>query len=107
MTRLPNAVVGDAQTSTFAWDLLEDLVDVGNRMAGQTGERHGAERVVEAYEEAGLADPHLEEFEIPGWWRGDSSLSVSGTVERRWDGSHAVVALPGGPDAGPTPRSWH
>nr|WP_241432074.1 hypothetical protein [Natrialba magadii] len=44
MTKLPNEVVGDAYTSTFHRDVLEDLVDIGNRMAGQQGERDGAER---------------------------------------------------------------
>lgn len=101
MTELPDRVVGDARTSGFAWDLLTDLTDIGNRMAGQAGERRGAERVVEAYEAAGLRNAGLEEFEIPGWWRGDSSLAVAGPgpdpVERTHEGSHAVIALPGTP----------
>ncbi|WP_058366339.1 M28 family peptidase [Haloparvum sedimenti] len=101
MTELPDRVVGDARTSDFGWDLLTDLADIGNRMAGQAGERRGAERVVEAYEAAGLRNAGLEEFEIPGWWRGDSSLAVTGTgpdpVERTHEGSHAVIALPGTP----------
>ncbi|GAB3412816.1 M28 family metallopeptidase [Haloparvum alkalitolerans] len=101
MTELPDRVVGDARTSDFGWDLLTDLADIGNRMAGQAGERRGAERVVEAYEAAGLRNAGLEEFEIPGWWRGDSSLAVTGPgpdpVERTHEGSHAVIALPGTP----------
>ncbi|MFB6234449.1 MAG: M28 family peptidase [Halopenitus sp.] len=95
MPELPEPVIGDAQTSSFAWDLLTDLADIGNRMAGQEGERRGAERVVEAYEAAGLRNAGLDEFEIPGWWRGSSSLSVSGPVDREYEGSHAVIALPG------------
>ena len=97
MTELPARVLGDARTSDFGWNLLTDLTDIGDRMAGTTGERAGAERVVEAYEEAGLRNAGLEEFEIPGWWRGDSSLGVSGPVERRHEGSHDVIALPGTP----------
>ena len=97
MVELPDRVVGDARTSDFGWKLLTDLTDIGNRMAGSVGERRGAERVVAAYEEAGLRNAGLVEFEIPGWWRGDAALSVSGRVERRHDGSHETVALPGTP----------
>ncbi|MFD1526885.1 PA domain-containing protein, partial [Halolamina salina] len=97
MVHLPDAVVGDAQTSLFAWNRLEELVDVGNRMAGQTGEAAGAEIIREAFEDAGLRNPHIEEFEIPGWWRGSSSLTVESPNERVHEGSHQVVALPGTP----------
>jgi len=97
MVHLPDAVVGDAQTSLFAWNRLEELVDVGNRMAGQTGEAAGAEIIREAFEDAGLRSPRVEEFEIPGWWRGESSLTVESPNERVHDGSHQVVALPGTP----------
>ncbi|MWV63942.1 M28 family peptidase [Halorubrum sp. JWXQ-INN 858] len=97
MVELPDGVVGNARTSDFGWRILTDLTDIGNRMAGSAGERRGAERIVEAYEEAGLRNAGLDEFEIPGWWRGDSALSVSGPVERRHEGSHDVIALPGTP----------
>ncbi|KPN30416.1 putative aminopeptidase, Iap family [Halolamina pelagica] len=97
MVHLPDAVVGDAQTSLFAWNRLEELVDVGNRMAGQQGEAAGAEIIHEAFEDAGLRNPRIEEFEIPGWWRGDASLTVESPHERTHDGSHQVVALPGTP----------
>ena len=97
MTELPDRVVGDARTSNFGWNLLTDLTDIGDRMAGSTGERRGAERVVEAFEAAGLRNAGLDEFEIPGWWRGESSLSVSEAVERRHEHSHEVIALPGTP----------
>ncbi|WP_255169612.1 M28 family peptidase [Natrononativus amylolyticus] len=97
MTKLPNEVVGDAHTSTFHWEVLEDLVDVGNRMAGQTGEREGAERVREAFEEIGLRNVHVEAFEIEGWWRGSSTLSTSGAREERYEADYQVIALPGTP----------
>ena len=97
MVHLHPAVVGDAQTSAFAWDVLTDLVDVGNRMAGQDGEKRGARVVRDAFEEAGLRDPHIEEFEIPGWWREDASLTVTAPHERVHDESHEVISLPGSP----------
>lgn len=98
MIDLPDRVVGDARTSDFGWELLTDLTDIGNRMAGSTGERRGAERVVDAYREAGLRNAGLAEFEIPGWWRGASAIELSGPVSRRHAGSHEVIALPGTPD---------
>ena len=97
MARLPNAAVGDAYTSAYAYDLLEDLVDIGNRMAGQEGETEGAKRVAESYRDVGLRNVHLDEFEIPGWWRGRSSLVVDGPSSRTCEADHEVIALPGSP----------
>ncbi|WP_049947902.1 M28 family metallopeptidase [Candidatus Halobonum tyrrellensis] len=102
--RLPDSVVGDAQTSGFAWATLTELVDVGSRMAGQEGERRGAEVVRDAFERAGLDDPHVEEFEIPGWWRGSSSLVVHEPHERTHEGQQDVLALPGCPAGEATGR---
>ncbi|UIO99590.1 M28 family metallopeptidase [Halobaculum sp. CBA1158] len=95
--RLSNAAVGDARTSDFSWDVLTDLVDVGSRMAGQAGEREGAAVVRDALEEGGARNARLEEFEIPGWWRGSSSLTVHEPHERVHDGQQDVLALPGCP----------
>ncbi|TYL37910.1 peptidase M28 [Natronococcus pandeyae] len=97
MTKLLNDVVGDAYTSSFHWDVLEDLVDVGNRMAGQEGERRGAERVREAFEEIGLRNVHLDEFEIDGWWRGDAAMRTSGAHEESFAADYQVIGLPGTP----------
>jgi aminopeptidase YwaD len=96
MARLPPAVIGDAYTSTALWELLEDLVDVGNRMAGQSGEAAAAELVADAFADAGL-DPTVDEFDVPGWWRGSSHLAVDGPVERTYGADHDVIALPGTP----------
>ena len=97
MGRLPTAVVGDAYTSSFAWDLLSDLVDVGNRMAGQAGEREAAELLADGLETAGLSGVSIDEFSIPGWWRESSSLTLSAPVERAFEADHDVIALPGSP----------
>ena len=97
MTTLPEHVIGDAYTNSIAWDLLVDLVTVGNRMAGQEGEREGAELVADAFEASGLRDVTIDEFEIPGWWRGDSSLTVETDRTETYEASHDVIALPGTP----------
>ena len=96
-TRLPESVVGDAYTSQFAWQVLSELVDVGPRMAGQEGERRGAEVIRGAFEEAGLREVRIEEFEIPGWWRGESSLELETDPRDEWTRQHEILALPGSP----------
>ena len=97
MTRLPSAVVGDAYASTYHWDLLENLVDVGNRMAGQEGEREGAEIVRDALDDLGARDAHLDPFEIDGWWRGASALRSSGAHDETYEADYQVIGLPGTP----------
>ncbi|MFT4890651.1 MAG: aminopeptidase YwaD [Halobacteriales archaeon] len=97
MTQLPEHVIGDAYTDSVAWDLLSDLVAVGNRMAGQSGEHEGAGLVADAFADADLRDVEIDEFEIPGWWRGDSSLAVAGERPEEYAADHDVIALPGTP----------
>lgn len=96
MQTLPADVVGETYGSTDGWDLLTDLADIGNRMPGQEGERRGAELIRERFESYGLDEVRVEEFPIPGWWRGDSALELPDR-DQRFDGSHEVVALPGTP----------
>jgi Zn-dependent M28 family amino/carboxypeptidase len=65
-------------------------------MAGHEGEREGAEIVREAFEDVGLADVGIEEFDLPGWWRGSSSIAVPDR-DRVLEADHEVIALPGTP----------
>ncbi|WP_321167945.1 M28 family peptidase [Halobaculum saliterrae] len=67
--------IGDAFTSDAGWSLLEDLVDVGNRMAGQPGEREGLELVRDALADAGCRNARIDEFELQGWERGDAGIA--------------------------------
>jgi len=67
--------IGDAFTSDAGWSLLEDLVDVGNRMAGQPGEREGLELVRDALADAGCRNARVDEFELQGWERGDAGIA--------------------------------
>lgn len=97
MPTLDSELLGDAYYSTHHWDLLCDLVDLDNRMAGQEGEREGAELVRDAFERHGLRDAEITEFEIPGWWRGSSSLTVAADREHAFDADYQTVALPGTP----------
>ncbi|MFC6940735.1 M28 family metallopeptidase [Salinirubellus sp. GCM10025818] len=99
MSHLSNTVVGDGYRSTFAWDLLEELTEIGSRMAGQEGEAEGARVFVEGLERAGLREAGITEFEIPGWWRGSSSLAVEAGNGRgrTFEADYEVLGLPGSP----------
>ncbi|MGM0591514.1 MAG: M28 family peptidase [Halobacteriota archaeon] len=97
MARLPDDVVGDAHTSTHTWDLLRELTAIGDRMGGHEGERAGASVIRDSFERFGLRGIEVDEFEIPGWWRGDSSLAIEGRHPRTFDGNNHCIALPGSP----------
>lgn len=84
--------IGNTFTSDEGWDLLEDLVDIGNRMAGSEGERRGAELTRDKLEEVGGRNARLDEFELQGWARGTSSVLHPGT-----DTTHDCIALPRSP----------
>jgi Zn-dependent M28 family amino/carboxypeptidase len=99
MSHLSNAVVGDGYRSTFAWDILEELTEIGSRMAGQEGEAEGARVFADGLERAGLREAGITEFEIPGWWRGSSSLAVEAGNGRgrSFEADYEVLGLPGSP----------
>jgi Zn-dependent M28 family amino/carboxypeptidase len=82
--------IGETFTSTAGWDHLEDLVDVGNRMAGSPGEREGLELTRDALDAAGARDARIEEFPIQGWTRGDAALAAG-------DATQDCIALPRSP----------
>lgn len=99
MATLPSEIVGEAHQSTHHWDVLCDLVDINNRMAGQTGERQAAERLADAFDSNGLREVEISDFEIAGWWRGSSSLSVEyGGVEQTFEKDYQTIALPRTPN---------
>lgn len=77
--------------SDAGWTHLEDLVDVGNRMAGSDGEREAAELTRDALADAGARNARLESFEIQGWTRVDSAITAGDTTQE-------CIALPRSPD---------
>ena len=82
--------IGETFTSTAGWDLLESLVDVGDRMAGTDGERAGAEATAAALRDVGARDVELREFDLQGWERGSSRVEAAGE-------SLESIALPRSP----------
>ncbi|WP_290814831.1 M28 family metallopeptidase [Halovivax sp.] len=98
MSTLPADVLGELYRSDVGWRLLADLVDLNNRMPGQEGEHRGAAYVRERFEEHDLDGIAVEEFPIPGWWRGEASLELHGVEpEQRFAHQHELVTLPGVP----------
>lgn len=95
MAALPAELIGDAYRSDGAWAVLESLTAIGNRMAGQDGEAEGAAFLADTFEEHGFREVATSAFDVPGWWRGSSSLTVTGDRERTYDGSHQLIALAG------------
>ncbi|MFP8955993.1 M28 family peptidase [Natrialbaceae archaeon A-CW3] len=87
--------IGDIFTSDRGWNHLEALVDIGNRMAGSSGEREAAEATRDALEAAGTRNARLESFDIQGWERGESSITVDGEDQD-------CIALPRSPSASAT-----
>ncbi|MFB6078244.1 MAG: M28 family peptidase [Halarchaeum sp.] len=81
--------IGRTVTSDTGWDHLERLVDVGSRMAGSDGERAAAASTRDALA-AHARNAHLDEFDIRGWTREGSALTVG-------DDDHDCIALPRSP----------
>ncbi|WP_336361287.1 M28 family peptidase [Haladaptatus sp. ZSTT2] len=82
--------IGQTFTSTVGWDHLETLVDIGDRQAGNAGERDAAEATRDALEAVGARNVHLDEFPIQGWTRGTSAIHAGDDEER-------CIALPRSP----------
>jgi Zn-dependent M28 family amino/carboxypeptidase len=82
--------IAETFTSDTGWDHLETLVDIGNRMAGQSGEMEGLEATRDAFDAVGARDARVETFDLQGWVRGESSIETPETVEES-------IALPRSP----------
>ncbi|MDZ7700861.1 MAG: M28 family metallopeptidase [Halobacteriales archaeon] len=87
------AALGRAWRDDTPWQVLSDLAELGDRMAGHPGERAAAERVTEAFEAAGLEAVETQAFGIQRWTRGDARLAVTAPVERAFP----ALALPYSP----------
>ena len=83
--------IGETFTSSVGWDHLERLVNIGNRMAGQPGEREALEATRDALSEVGCRNAHIAEFDLQGWVRGEASIDTP-------FGTQSCIALPRSPD---------
>ncbi|SFL04557.1 Zn-dependent amino-or carboxypeptidase, M28 family [Halogranum rubrum] len=82
--------IGDTFTSDVGWNHLERLVDIGDRMAGSEGEQEALEATRDALDAAGARDAYIDEFDVQGWIRGDSTLTAGETTQD-------CIALPRSP----------
>jgi Iap family predicted aminopeptidase len=82
LKEIENDVVGEILTSDESWNLLKRLCRFGGRAGGTKGEREAINYMLEKFEEYGLENPHLEEFQFLGWDRGKSSLEVTSPIKR-------------------------
>jgi Zn-dependent M28 family amino/carboxypeptidase len=96
MKQLPSKIIGNAYRSGHAWTTLKELVDIGNRLAGQEGDERGIEVIESSFEQTGLDNISVNKFGIPGWWRGLSKLSIP-VQDKTYERSHEIIALPGTP----------
>lgn len=82
--------IGTTYTSRVGWGHLEQLVDIGDRMAGSEGERDAAAATSGALAAQGARNTERREFEIQGWRRGAASIDTQHTA-------HSCIALPRSP----------
>ena len=104
MSELPLEAIGQTYTDLKSPQVLEELVDIGNRMGGQVGEREGALIVQDYFNEVGLADVETTSFDIDGWWRGSTALSLSENHNLKFEAQHEILALPGTPSGHTTAK---
>ena len=81
---IDRTIIADAYTSDETKDVLHTLCDtIGIRFAGTEGERLGAEYIAKKFDEYGLDQTEIEEFEFDAWRRGDpAKLSLVGKNAR-------------------------
>ncbi|WP_122090220.1 M28 family peptidase [Halalkalicoccus subterraneus] len=85
-----DTLLGRAWHDDAAWDLLTRLTELDERMGGHPGERRAAEYVAESFEDGGVEEIEIEEFEMNRWDRGRAELAVTEPVERSFE----TLALP-------------
>ncbi len=94
--------IGDTYVSTFGWDVLEDIVDLGPRLGGSEGELRAQRRVQTAWEQASVRDIDEHTFDVEGWSRGDSLIRLRAPREVELE----CIALPGSPTADRLEGEW-
>ena len=90
-------LIGEAVSSTFAWDRLAVLTDsIGNRLSGTPALDHAIAWAVTEMNKDGLENVHTEKVMVPKWVRGTESAEV---VE---PARHSMVMLGLGDSVGTT-----
>ena len=92
---LPAAIAGEIAANGVAWDILKELVRIGDRHPGHDGERQGAAVIEDRFEDIGLDERDTTTFDIPGWCRGSATLHIGPPYDRTFEGQHELLAHPG------------
>ena len=90
---LDEKTIGKMYRSNFGWEVLVDLTKIGDRSAGSEGEYRAAQRIAEAFKDAGLRDVKVNEFPIQGWKRGPAELIIQTPLQR----AYPTIGLPRSP----------
>src|SRR5262245_5604433 len=100
MYRDPAArLIGEAVSSTFAWDRLSILTDsIGNRLSGTPSLDRAIQWAVAEMNKDGLENVHTERVMVPRWVRGKESAEI---VE---PARHSIVMLGLGDSIGTPPH---
>src|SRR3954452_74092 len=82
--RDPSArLIGEAVSSTFAWDRLAVLTDtIGNRLSGTPGLDRAIQWAVAEMNKDGLENVHTERVTVPRGVRGKESVAVLEPVQQ-------------------------
>jgi carboxypeptidase Q len=81
-------LIGEAVSSTFAWDRLSVLTDtIGNRLSGSPALERAIQWAAAEMKTDGLENVHTERVMVPKWVRGSESAEI---VE---PGRHSMVML--------------
>src|SRR6476469_3932523 len=90
-------LIGEAVSTTFAWDRLAVLTDtIGNRLSGTPALEHAIQWAAAEMKQDGLENVHTERVLVPKWVRGSESAEI---VE---PARHAMVMLGLGDSVGTT-----
>src|SRR6185503_3401000 len=76
-------LIGEATSSTFAWQRLSVLTDtIGNRLSGTAQLDRAVEWALAEMKLDGLENVHAEKVMVPSWVRGEEHASIVEPVER-------------------------
>jgi carboxypeptidase Q len=91
-------LIGEAVSSTFAWDRLATLTDtIGNRLSGTPALDRAIQWAVAEMTRDGLENVHAERVMVPKWVRGGESAEIVEPVR------HQIVMLGLGDSVGTPP----
>jgi carboxypeptidase Q len=76
-------LIGEAMSSTFAWDRLALLGDTfGNRLSGSKALEDAIQWAVDEMKKDGLENVHTEPVKVPFWVRGRESIEITAPRQR-------------------------